>query len=125
LILASSPRVPDEELKLALAFCLGNFAETGRRVGLTREAVRLRVKSSPELQAVVREGRDVALDVAESRLIKAVKAGKPWAVRFILSTWGKSRGFTTRTEVSAELEPRGKVILMLPDNGRDEGEPPP
>lgn len=40
------------------------------------------------------------LDVAELALYKAIQDGESWAVKFILSTKGKNRGYTERTELT-------------------------
>lgn len=53
-------------------------------------------------------------DVAESRLIKAIDDGEQWAVKFWLTTKGKGRGFTERTEITGAgggpAEIRVKVV---------------
>ena len=53
-------------------------------------------------QAIVaaRESSDCQLlDIAESKLLLAVEDGKPWAIKFVLSTKGRSRGYGTKAEI--------------------------
>ena len=38
-------------------------------------------------------------DIAESKLLKAVEAGEPWAIMFRLKTKGRHRGYVEKTEV--------------------------
>jgi hypothetical protein len=44
--------------------------------------------------------RGKMVDIAESKLYKAIINGEPWAIRFYLSTKGKDRGYTKRQELS-------------------------
>lgn len=63
------------------------------------------------------------LDTAENRLMKAVKAGKPWAVCFFLKTRGKDRGYVERTE-QREVTPKKVLVKHDKDffgNGRAAG----
>ena len=38
------------------------------------------------------------LDLAESQLVEAVKRGEPWAIKLLLMTKGKRRGYSLRME---------------------------
>jgi len=38
--------------------------------------------------------------MAETGLYKAIREGKDWAIKYILSTKGKSRGYVERQEVT-------------------------
>ncbi|MEO8270303.1 MAG: hypothetical protein ABI557_11330, partial [Aureliella sp.] len=58
------------------------------------------------------------LDAAESQLFKAVRAGKPWAIRFVLSRLGRSRGYGATLSVDSQVV--GRVVVYLPDDGREE-----
>ena len=87
---------------------------------MTPEAIRLRIKKHPELQAAQIEVREALVDKAESQLRKAVDGGAAWATKFVLESWGKSRGFSRQLDVNAaSVEPRGVIHLYLPDNGRN------
>ena len=39
--------------------------------------------------------------------------------KFILSTLGKSRGYSTGVHVEGSMQQTGRVVVILPDNGRD------
>jgi hypothetical protein len=43
-----------------------------------------------------------ALDLAESQLFEAVKRGESWAIKLLLMTKGKRRGYTLRMEHGGE-----------------------
>ena len=57
------------------------------------------------------------LDLAEDRLEQAVNRGDFRAIKYVLSTKGKSRGYTERAEI--EEESPFQLVLTLPHNGRD------
>lgn len=42
------------------------------------------------------------LDLAETKLIEAIKDGDTGMIKYLLSTKGKGRGFTERTEITGE-----------------------
>ncbi len=44
------------------------------------------------------EARESSIDLAESKLIEAIKAGNLTAIIFFLKTQGKSRGYSERSE---------------------------
>lgn len=52
-------------------------------------------------------------DVAETKLKKAVEGEKAWAIKYALSTKGKSRGYVERQEITG-AEGREFGIVVLP-----------
>lgn len=57
---------------------------------------------------------------AEAGLAQAVRSKKPWAIKFVLSTVGSSRGYTKTLTVEVGNDTAG-VVIILPHNGRDDG----
>ncbi|MBU6238884.1 MAG: hypothetical protein KGQ51_13760 [Planctomycetes bacterium] len=96
----------------------GNLSEIARAYGLTYNAVHKRVQGDPELSAAMLESREALVDQAQAKLGEAVRSGSAWAVKFVLETWGKSRGFTKQLEVVEQPTAKPQVVLYLPDNGR-------
>jgi hypothetical protein len=54
------------------------------------------------------------LDLAESRLVEAVKRGEWWAIKFLLMTKGKHRGYSLRMEHSGESGSHIQVRFVAP-----------
>ena len=52
----------------------------------------------PSLKEVLSDAREDALDLAESKLMKAIDDGNITAIIFFLKTRGKSRGYSERSE---------------------------
>lgn len=72
-------------------------------------------------QAII-EARDTfdteLVDEGEIKLREAVRRGDAWAVKYVLSTKGRTRGYVERSEVEHSGEVK-TVQIYIPDNGRD------
>lgn len=71
-----------------------------RRLGCDPDTIYYRAKKSKKIEAVIRYQRGQFVDLAESKLMRAVKAGEQWAVNIALSNLAKDRGYgqqSTRT----------------------------
>tara|TARA_A100001391_G_scaffold190898_1_gene163888 strand:+ start:155 stop:640 length:486 start_codon:yes stop_codon:yes gene_type:complete len=90
----------DQTIAKALEKTGGNMAAAAQSLNVTRQAVSKRVNSNPELKAVCAEARETLVDLAESKLVGAVKKGSAWAVRLVLTTTGRGRGYVTRQEAT-------------------------
>jgi hypothetical protein len=102
----------------------GVVSEVARSLKMSPEAIRLRIKKYPELLAAQMEAREALVDKAESQLRKAVEGGAAWATKFVLETWGKSRGFTKRVEVDGKDDNTIIVHFHYTDDGRNPYHPP-
>ena len=96
----------------------GIVSEVARALGMTPEAIRLRIKKHPELQAAQLEAREALVDKAESQLRKAVDSGAAWATKFVLETWGRGRGFSRQITVENN-DDKEIVVLHYIDDGRN------
>ena len=113
-------RATKKQLLAAIRKCDGFLSEVGKSLRISRQAVAQRVAGDSELQYALAEVEDDLLDAAQSQLAKAVRAGMPWAVKYLLSTKGRKLGYSTNAEVtiSGTIEGSYIEILQLPDNGR-------
>jgi len=96
-----------------------NLSEIAKKHAMSYAGVIKRVKSDPDLTAAMHESREALLDVAQAQLGIAVRDGAAWAVKFVLETWGKDRGFTKQIRLETEKEPQAKVVICLPGNNRN------
>jgi hypothetical protein len=68
--------------------------------------------------ALVREAFDTArnqlLDLTELRLVEGVQRGEAWAIKFILTTVGASRGYGRQVVVSAAGTPQHLRVTTRP-----------
>ncbi|MBN1954809.1 MAG: hypothetical protein JW900_07140 [Anaerolineae bacterium] len=87
-----TPEMVIEALRLAA----GSKAGAARKLGCTRATVDAYIKRYPQVREQWIENRETLVDAAESRLIEAIDRGEWRAIRFILLTLGKDRGYTMR-----------------------------
>jgi hypothetical protein len=97
-------RVTVAEIAIALKSAGGIRSAAAESLGITRQGLEKRIKSSPRLQQVERDVRELVLDRAEAVVLKGVQADDLQSARYLLDRWGKHRGFTTRTEVTGAAE---------------------
>lgn len=71
-------------------------------LGITRAALSMRIKNSQELQDKVLELEEKYLDLAETKLIKALENDQEWAIKYYLDHKGKKRGYGNKIEVSGD-----------------------
>jgi hypothetical protein len=82
----------------AIMMTAGNFAKMAVLLGRNRTRVRDFVLRKPEVKLVYDEVKESILDDIEESVIMSALNGDPADRRFVLTTLGKHRGFTTRVE---------------------------
>lgn len=117
-------RVTHDQFLEAIAGSGGVVDSIAKRTGLTRSHVYARIREDEELREAVDDERATLLDTAETHLFDHVRAGKPWAIKYVLSRLGKHRGYTLRHEITGDVNVTGEVRLYLPDNGRGDATQP-
>lgn len=113
------PRYSDKVLEDALRKCQGMIYVAAKALGCSPNTIKARLEKSERLRALVEAESGYIDDVAELRLASAIINGEPWAIKYRLSTKGKSRGYTEKQEVEHSGNLGGGVIFLLPDNGRE------
>lgn len=73
----------------------GIYAVACRILGVQRWQLVTLLSKSQKARRIVAEERENILDMSECRLFEAAAAGQEWAVKFMLSTLGKHRGYST------------------------------
>ena len=111
------PKVTDEELLPIIKECRGNMAAAGRRVGMTRFAVCVRVKANEELRKAVDDAKESFKDDAENVFYDKVLAGDIVALIFFLKTQCYDRGYGKHEDKSAASDSveRAKMLVELMD----------
>jgi predicted transcriptional regulator len=85
-----------EEVAEAVRQAGGRLATAAELLKCSQPAVRRYIERFPEVREAFEEERAVVIDTVESKLIEAVERGDLRAVKFVLSTLGKDRGYTKR-----------------------------
>lgn len=96
--------------------CNGNVAEIAKDLNYNYSHVYnfLKKTKNPTIKRVLEQSKEIILDVAESKLIEHINSIDPRisldAVKFVLSTLGKNRGFTNKQEIALSQD-----TLAIPD----------
>jgi hypothetical protein len=129
--MARPRKYSDEQLVAALEKSKGVVYHAAKMLGCEADTFYYRAGRCPDVKAAMRNERSEFVDLGESQLYKAVAAGEPWAVRLVVTTLGKDRGYVERTEVEQSGQTRLVVeeevvtradrppeVPALPDAGR-------
>ena len=91
----------------------GNVSLAAQKLGVNRRTIHRHMEKNPTLRQVVEECREQVLDRAEENIFEAAEKGDLAACRFILTTLGKARGYSTRKEIE---HPRVRTLEDLSSN---------
>lgn len=83
----------------ALKQTSNNVSSACERAGISRVTFYAWLDRYPELQQVYDAGQEQRLDYAESKMMVLIAEGFWPAIKFLLSTIGKKRGYIVTTEV--------------------------
>ncbi len=102
----------DKKIIAAVREAEGMLSVAARALGCSRRTIEERANTSQAVRDAINEEREFQLDTAESELNKAIKAGKPWAITYKLSTLGKKRGYTK----AQTIDMNQTITVDLPDS---------
>lgn len=100
--MASGERFTAEQFLKAIPGTVGIVSTIAQRVGCTWHTARKWIDAHPTIKAVYNDEREGILDLAEAKLIQAIKDGDLGAIKYYLGTQGKGRGYVERQEVSGK-----------------------
>lgn len=91
----------------------GIITNVARRLKAHPHTVRNYADRYPEVKQALEEAREAGIDLAESKLFEAIKAGEHWAIVFFLrhSREGRRRGYSERIELASS--PETPIIVNL------------
>lgn len=105
----------------ALEKSLGIVTTAAKTAGIDRSTHYKWLDSDPEYKAAVERLADVALDFAESKLMKSIENGSDTAIIFYLKTKGKRRGYIERTDIGFQNEPIEIKVIRDAGNSQPKG----
>ncbi len=83
----------DDQFADVLTRCKGMLFVASRTLRCDHKTMLTRVKKSPRLQAIVAEQIGQVVDTAELKLFDAMESGDLGAIKFLLGTKGRDRGY--------------------------------
>lgn len=84
----------------AILVSKGTFSQMAVLLGRNRSRVRDYVLARPDVKEIFDDIREGMLDQLEADTFHSAMAGDPTDRRFLLTTVGKNRGYSTRTEAT-------------------------
>ena len=78
----------------------GIVTQIAKKVGCSWNTARKYIDNHPSVQQAYNDECEAILDMAEAALFKQVSQEEAWAVKYLLATKGKGRGYTERTELT-------------------------
>ena len=97
----------------------GIVATIAKRVGCVWRTAKKYIDTYPTVAQAYDDESESVLDLAESKLLQAIKDGDGRMIRYMLSTKGKQRGYVEKQEVehSGNREVTVRVVYDKPING--------
>lgn len=99
------PRYTDKQIQDALKQTKGMVYLASRQLGCSHHTIKARIAKSVKLQEIVEAEGGSVIDTAELKLYQLILDGDLGAVKYMLSTRGKDRGYIERHQ----LEHSGKI----------------
>lgn len=96
-------RLTLREVTIALKACNGSVPKAANLLDIDLYRLSRFIAVRPRLRELIDKLRNMLVDVAEGHFSDAVISGDPWAVKMALSTLGKGRGYTSKTEIDHRL----------------------
>lgn len=107
-------RLTERDIERALREAHGIVSVAAQLLGINRCTLYKHINKSPALQDTLADCREEIIDIAESSLIEAAREGQPWACRLILTTLGRSRGYTEKPPLE-RLSIPAPIDVNIPD----------
>ncbi len=108
------PRKTKAEIRAAIVANQGRLSFAAVQLGMSYDAIQKRVEDDEDLQLAKAQCTDRMVDIAEANLMKLVAAGNFKAIRYILDTFGVSRGYGRRPEPAEQTNVTVNLAGMLP-----------
>jgi hypothetical protein len=89
-----------EQIIAALRETKGMVYLAADRIGCHADTIHAYARRYKSVQECIDHEREKILDIGELKLVQKVMDGDDGMIKFLLSTRGKKRGYTTATEIS-------------------------
>src|ERR671913_451964 len=101
-----------EQMIDALAESMGMISPAARKLGCSRDTIRRYLAEYPEIAEAIEDANEEVNDIAELKLLDAIKRGEAWAICFRLKTKGKKRGYVEKAELTGTNGAPVKIKLV-------------
>lgn len=119
--MGTRPRLSKKRIEAALRKHRGGAYLAASELSVSHTTIYNYLNKFPDLKELQESFAESMVDKAEYKLHEAVVDGDPWAIKYALSTKGKARGYTERTEHTG-ADGGDLTIRMVEVVKQDEGE---
>ncbi len=94
------------KVREAISGTMGIYAVIAGKCGVSRQAVSkfLQNEKNQDLVEEIKEEREKLIDVGERKLIELINQGNFNAIKLLLTTKGKDRGYIERQEIESNIK---------------------
>ncbi|HPV08969.1 MAG TPA: hypothetical protein PLD57_18030 [Aggregatilineales bacterium] len=121
--MARPEAIDREELISAIWAAQGKVTVAAQRLGCTVRTIYNYANKYATVQNAIDEARamwdEKLVDLAELKLFQEVNDGSAWAIKYALSTKGKSRGYVERQEHTGADGGALNVVVRWPEQDAD------
>lgn len=110
---APQMRYTPEQMVAALHQGRGLQTMAARILGCSRQTVDRYVRRYAACREAIREERETMIDFAEAMLYQRVQQGDQWAIKFLLQTQGRDRGYGEQVDVEHTGAGGGPIVFTL------------
>jgi hypothetical protein len=103
-------RYDPDEVAAVIRAQAGLTTYAARALGMSHDTIKRYIRDFPVCEQAFEDTRAEVLDLAESTLYKAIKAGDMQATLFYLKTQGRSRGYSEHFDLRAWLLERAEAL---------------
>ena len=97
-----------------------NLTETAKALGVTRRTLYKWMDKDAELKEMMESATETMIDMVETKLYSKIMKGDTASIIFFLKTKAKHRGYSEKVQVENIGEQKPQVVIMLPDNKRQD-----
>ena len=108
--MARTSRLTEAQVINALHATKGAVYLAATSLGCSHTAIYQWLGKSAKAKAIKAYYDGELVDIAEAKVRTAIFAGEPWAIKMVLMTKGKDRGYTERVEVANERNAADQLI---------------
>lgn len=105
------PRYTEKQIQDALQQTKGMVYIAARQLGCSPNTIKARIAKSVKLQGLVESEAGTVIDTAELKLFQSIMDGDLGAIKYMLSTKGKDRGYVEKQQI--EHSGGGEIILKV------------
>jgi len=92
----------DQEVARAIEATGGLLTRAAALLGCKPSGLRCRIAANADLKEYLAEVVEARMDDCEDQIVKAIKAGKPWAIQLYIKYKGYTRGYIERKVIGGD-----------------------